>query len=274
MNILARNNVHQIGSGQDVLLFANGFGCDQQVWSRITPAFATSHREVLFDYVGSGGSDLSAYDPVRYASLQGYVDDLLQVCDALDLKGGVHFVGHSAGANIGLMAALARPAMFSSLTLIGPSPCFINHPPHYRGGFEREDLEGLIALMEQNYQGWARNVATVAAGQQVDDRVAQTLIDSFCSADPVILRDFARVVFFADLRELLPRVQTPCLILQQRFDAFAPVNVGEFMHARLPRSTLKLLDIPGHCPHLSHPSLVIGAIREFLNSMTLLRPKT
>jgi sigma-B regulation protein RsbQ len=265
VNILERNNVHIDGEGGRVLLYAHGFGCNQTMWNRITPAFKATHRQVLFDYVGSGQSDLAAFNEQRYSSLQGYAQDLLEVCDALNIQNGVTFVGHSVSCSIGLLASIARPELFERMVLIGPSPCFLNYPPDYLGGFEREDLEGLLSLMDQNYIGWASYLAPVVSGQTADGAVTSELTDSFCSTEPAVTRVFARTTFFADHRADLPLVTTPCLILQNQNDALAPLNVGQYVHAHLRGSTLKILDAVGHSAHMSHPSLVIAAMREYFD---------
>jgi sigma-B regulation protein RsbQ len=261
-NIIQRNNVTVRGSDGPVLLYAHGFGCNQNMWDRITPAFAGTHRQVLFDYVGSGQSALSAFDPVRYSRLDGYAQDLLDVCDALDLTRGVTFIGHSVSASIGLLASIARPELFERLVLLGPSPCFLNHPPDYLGGFEREDLEGLLALMDQNYMGWANYLAPVVAGSS-GERVAGELSNSFCSTDPLVAKVFARATFFADNRADLARVTRPSLILQHRDDALAPLAVGQYLADHLPDSVLEVLDVSGHCAHMSDPALVIGAMQRY-----------
>jgi sigma-B regulation protein RsbQ len=265
LNILERNNVHVLGEQGPVLLFAHGFGCNQTMWDKVTPAFTATHRQVLFDYVGSGRSELAAFDPLRYASLQGYVQDLLEVCDALGLSGGVTFVGHSVSCSIGLLASIARPALFERLVLLGPSPCFLNVPPDYAGGFEREDLEGLLSLMEQNYIGWAAYLAPVVSGPAGLGAVSGELSDSFCSTDPTVARVFARATFFADNRADLPLVSRPCLILQHCNDALAPLAVGDYLRAHLAGSTLRVLDVEGHCGHMTHPALVAEAIADYLD---------
>jgi sigma-B regulation protein RsbQ len=264
MSVIDRNNVQVLGDAGPVLLYAHGFGCSQAMWRRVTPAFAHSHRQVLFDYVGSGGADRQAFDVRRYSELQGYAQDVLEVCDALDLTQGVTFIGHSVSCSIGLLAAIARPGLFDRLVLLGPSPSFLNHPPHYTGGFERADLEELLALMDQNYIGWAQYLGPVVAGADGAGEVAQTLTDSFCSTDPTVAKVFARATFFADNRADLPHVPQPCLILQHRHDNLAPLAVGEYLHAHLPSSTLSVLDVAGHCAHQSHPALVVEAMRQFL----------
>lgn len=264
MNILQRNNVSVIGEHGPVLLYAHGFGCNRDMWNPVLPAFADTHRQIVFDYVGSGNSDRAAFDPQRYGDLKGYAQDVLEVCDALGLVEGVTFIGHSVSSSIGMLASIERPALFDRLVLLGPSPCFLNDPPSYFGGFEREDLEGLLALMEQNYMGWAAYLAPVVAGASGEGQVANTLNASFCSTDPAVARVFARATFFADNRSDLARVSTPSLLLQHRKDTLAPVSVGEYMHAHMPQSTLQVLDVEGHCAHLSNPSLVIEAMRQYL----------
>lgn len=266
MNTLERNKVKVLGENGPVLLYAHGFGCSQDMWNLVTPAFSSTHRQVLFDYVGSGKSDRTAFDPTRYSDLMGYAQDVIEVCDALGLKDGVTFVGHSVSCSIGILASIERPDLFDRLVLLGPSPCFLNDPPAYHGGFEREDLEGLLTLMDQNYMGWAQYLAPVVAGAAGDGAVASTLADSFCSTDPAVARVFARATFFADNRADLPKVSRPSLLLQHRKDNLAPLGVGEYLHAHLPGSTLRVLDVAGHCAHLSNPALVIDAMRDYLAS--------
>ena len=265
MSILSRNNVKVSGHGERTLLFAHGFGCNQQMWSKVAAAFEDSHRIVLFDYVGSGQSQLQAFDPVRYSRLDGYARDVLEVCDALGLQHNVVFVGHSVSCSVGMLASIARPALFERMVLVGPSPSFLNDPPDYHGGFERDDLEGLLGLMDQNYIGWANYLAPVVAGQSGEGQVAGELTDSFCSTDPTAARVFARATFFADNRADLPRVSVPSLILQHRQDSLAPLGVGEYLHRHLRGSQLQVLDVAGHCAHMSHPDLVVAAMRAYLS---------
>eukprot|EP01030_Chromulinospumella_sphaerica_P007048 gene7048-6890_t len=264
-SVLKRNNVKVLGDEGPVLMYAHGFGCNQDMWSLITPAFRATHRQVLFDYVGSGGSDRTAFDRMRYADLRGYALDVLEVCDALGLSEGVTFVGHSVSCSIGMLASIERPSLFDRLILLGPSPCFLNDPPGYAGGFERDDLEGLLALMDQNYMGWANYLAPVVAGNAGAGEVTSTLTNSFCSTDPVAAKVFARATFFADNRADLAKVSRPSLLLQHRSDTLAPLSVGEYLHAHLPGSTLQVLDVAGHCGHMSNPSLVIHAMRDYLD---------
>ena len=263
-NILRRNHVQVIGETGPVLMFAHGFGCNQNMWARIVPAFSQRYRLVLFDYVGCGKSDYQAFEVERYSSLRGYAQDVLEICDALNLQENVIFVGHSVSCSIGMLAAIARPQLFQKLLLVGPSPCFMNKPPDYNGGFERQDLEELLTLMDQNYLGWTSYLTPIVAGENNAAHVSSDLFDSFCSTDPSVMRVFARATFFADNRDDLPKVKTPCLILQHRSDALAPLQVGEYLHQHLANSQLKILEVSGHCGHMSHPDLVISALEEYL----------
>lgn len=268
MDVLKRNHVNLLGDHGPVLMYAHGFGCNQDMWHRMTPAFTGEYRQVLFDYVGSGKSDLGAFDPKRYGSLGGYAQDILEICDALGLEGGITLVGHSVSCSIALLASINRPQLFDRLVLVGPSPCFLNDPPQYYGGFNRQDLEGLLALMDQNYMGWANYLAPVVSGEASGaadaEPVSRELSTSFCSTDPVVSRTFAQATFFADNRTDLQHVTTPSLILQHRYDALVPLEVGHYLHHHLRNSTLKVLDIAGHCGHMSHPPLVVDAMRSFL----------
>lgn len=272
MGVLRRNNVHVLGESGPILMYAHGFGCNQEMWKKITPAFADTHRQILFDYVGCGRSDTAAFDTGRYASLHGYALDILEICDALHLDERITLVGHSVSGSIALLASIARPERFERLVLIGPSPCFLNHPPDYMGGFEQTDLEGLLNLMDQNYIGWAQSLAPTASGEahgQTDaEPVSQALTTSFCTTDPTLAKVFARATFFSDHRADLPRVTHPSLIIQHHDDALVPLDVGHYMHAHLRNSTLKILNVTGHCAHMSHPDLVVDAMQEYLSAIS------
>lgn len=262
-NILSRNNVKVFGAGSQPMMFAHGFGCDQNMWRFVTPAFEDDYRIVLFDYVGAGKSDLGAYDPDRYSRLDGYADDILDICHALELE-NVILVGHSVSSVIAVLAANREPERFDRLILIGPSPRYINDPPEYVGGFERADIEGLLEMMDKNYIGWANFLAPAIMKNPDRPELGEELTESFCSTDPVIARRFAEATFFADNRDDLPRVQMPSLILQCSDDMIAPFEVGEYVHRQLPGSTLRIMKATGHCPHMSHPEETIQAIKEYL----------
>lgn len=263
-DVRARNNVRVYGNGPTSLIVAHGFGCDQSMWRHLIPAFSSEHTVIAFDYVGSGGSDLDAYDPVRYATLEGYALDVLEICDALDVEGAI-FVGHSVSAMIGALAAIQAPERFAHLIFVGPSPCYINHPPEYMGGFERQDLEGLIGLIEANDLGWAAFLAPTVAKNPGRPELAAELEQSFCALPPHVAHDFARATFFSDNRTDLSQVPTPTLVLQCHEDSIAPEAVGLYVHEHLPKSVFLQLEATGHCPHLSHPEETIRAIRAYLD---------
>jgi sigma-B regulation protein RsbQ len=246
------------------MMFAHGFGCDQNMWRFVWPEFAGSHRIVLFDHIGMGGSDPRAYEPQRYASLQGYADDVLAICQALHLR-DVIFVGHSVSAMIGALAAAREPDRFAALIRIGPSPRYIDDDG-YRGGFSREDIDGLLDSLASNYLGWSSQMAPVIMGNSDRPELGRELTASFCQADPEIARRFAQVTFLSDNREDLARVPVPSLVLQCADDIIAPREVGEYVHAHLPDSRLVFMKATGHCPNLSAPEETIQEIRAFLGS--------
>jgi sigma-B regulation protein RsbQ len=258
-----RNNVRVTGRGTQPMLFAHGFGCDQNMWRYVTPAFEKDYRIVLFDYVGAGGSDVSSYNAERYSSLEGYAADVLDICQAFDLH-DVIFVGHSVSSMIGLLAAIEQPELFSKIVMVGPSPCYINDAD-YTGGFERSDIEGLLEMMERNYIGWANFLAPGIMGRPDRPELAGELNQSFCSTDPVIAHQFARATFFSDNRQDTAKLKTPSLILQCSDDMIAPLTVGQYLHERLPDSTLRIMKATGHCPHLSEPAETIALIKEYLS---------
>lgn len=263
MTARARNNVVEQGppKGQP-MLFAHGFGCDQNMWRFVWPRFERDYRVVLFDHVGAGGSDPSAYDPERYSSLQGYADDVLAICREFELE-DVVFVGHSVSAMIGVLAARAEPDRFARLVLVGPSPRYIDDDG-YVGGFSREDIEGLLDSMDSNYLGWSSQMAPVIMGNPERPELGEELTNSFCRADPEIARSFARVTFMSDNRDDLAKVSTPSLVLQCSEDAIAPEEVGRFVEREMPSAQLVTLDAVGHCPNLSAPEATADAIEEFL----------
>ena len=266
MDVLSRNNVTVFGKGEQPLMFAHGFGCDQNMWRFVTPAFEDEYKIVLFDYVGAGKSDVSAYDSDRYSDLNGYAQDILDICRALDLR-NVVLVGHSVSSVVGVLAAIKEPDRFAHLVMVGPSPRYINDEG-YVGGFEREEIEGLLETMEKNYIGWANFLAPAIMKNEYRPELSAELEESFCSTDPTIARQFAEVTFFADNRQDLPKLRVPSLILQCSDVMIAPEDVGRFMHQNTPGSTLRLMEATGHCPHMSAPEETIRLIQEYLVEVT------
>ena len=262
MRVARRNNVKVSGRGTKPMLFAHGFGCDQNMWRLVAPAFEDDHKVILLDHVGAGRSDLSAYSRAKYGTLDGYAEDVLEICRELDLT-GVVFVGHSVSAMIGVLAAIREPERFDALVLVGPSPRYINDDG-YVGGFAREDIEELLDTLDGNYLGWSSAMAPAIMGNPDRPELAAELANSFCRTDPEIARHFARVTFLSDNRADLPRVRTRSLVLQCSEDAIAPLAVGEYVHRHLAGSRLAVMRATGHCPNLSAPGETIAAMRAFL----------
>ena len=265
MSISLRNNVQELGHGEKTLLLAHGFGCSQQVWRYLIPYLQENYKLILFDYVGLGKSDLSAFDSLRYSKLDGYALDILNIASELNLK-DIHFVGHSVSSMIGLLAHQATPSIFSSISMVCPSPCYLNVPPEYYGGFEQDDLEELIDLMDKNYIGWANLLAPLVSGNK-DIAITEELDASFCTMDPMVARTFAQATFFSDYRYLLESCDCSTLILQSSQDTLANVSVGEYMHAHMQKSVLRLVQGNGHCLHMTNPEEVSHAINNFIESL-------
>ena len=263
VDVRGRNNVTERGrpDGQP-MLFAHGFGCDQNMWRFVAPAFDDEHRVVLFDHVGAGHSDLAAWDPERYASLDGYAADVVEICEELDLH-EVIFVGHSVSSMIGVLAAARAPERFARLVLVGPSPRYIDDDG-YVGGFGEADIEELLGSLDSNYLGWSNAMAPVIMGRPDRPELGEELANSFCRTDPEIARHFARTTFLSDNRADLAAVQVPTLVLQCSEDIIAPRSVGEYVQRSIPGSELVVLSATGHCPNLSAPEETIEAIRRFV----------
>ena len=261
-SVSLRNNVKVFGRGSRLLMFGHGFGCDQNTWRHIVPYFEKDYRIVVYDYVGAGNSDHSAYSDERYGSLEGYARDVADICEALDLR-GVTFIGHSVSSMIGLLAAKLQPERFIAMVFIGPSPRYINDKD-YHGGIDRGDLEDLLELMDSNYLGWSKMIAPQIMSNPDRPHLARELTESFCSTDPAIAKKFARVTFLSDNRADLASMAVPSLTIQCKDDFLTSETVSNYIRERMPGNELVLLESSGHCPHLSDPEAVAGAIKNFI----------
>ena len=259
---MQRHNARQFGSGETTMMFAHGFGCDQNMWRFVAPAFADRYRILLFDYIGAGAADASAYDPQRYAGLDGYAEDVVRLAREAGVSRGV-FVGHSVSAMIGILAAKKAPELFDALVLVAPSPRYIDDAD-YSGGFTEPQIEELLEFLDSNHMGWSQAMAPMIMGNADRPELAEELTDSFCRTDPEIAKRFARATFLSDNRADLEGVKARVLVLQCRDDVIAPMSVGEFVHRAIPGSKLVILDATGHCPNLSAPEETIAAIEAFL----------
>ncbi|WP_017570413.1 alpha/beta fold hydrolase [Nocardiopsis halotolerans] len=266
MDVLRRNNVTVTGTADGpTVVLAHGFGCDQNMWRLVVPALAERYRVVLFDYVGSGRSDSSAWSEERYSSLEGYARDVVEICHALDLERAV-FVGHSVSSVVGVLAVREAPERIGALVMVTPSPRYVDDED-YRGGFTSEDIDELLSSLESNYLGWSSAMAPVIMGNPERPELGQELTNSFCATDPDIARVFARTTFLSDNRADLKDVRIPTLILESAQDLIAPREVGAFVHAAIPSSRLVTLEATGHCPQLSAPEATAAAVLDFLESL-------
>ena len=262
MSALQRNNVKVSGNGDRAIVFAHGFGCDQAMWRHVAPNFSDDHKVVTLDYVGAGGSDTTAYDPEKYRTLDGYATDVLEIAKELGLTDAI-LVGHSVSAMIGALAVNREPEAFSTLVMVCPSPRYVNDG-EYRGGFSQNDIDDLIASLEENPLAWSASMAPAIMGNPQKPELGSELTESFCRLDPRIASDFARALFTADNRADLPKIRARTLVLQCREDILASEQIGEYVRDNIPDSELVVLDATGHCPNLSAPDQVVSAIRTFL----------
>ena len=260
-----RNNVRVVGTGSRTLVFAHGYGCDQNMWRLLLPQFENDYRIVLFDYVGHGQSDASAFSPARYTTLDGYADDVIGICEALQLRDAI-FVGHSVSAMIGVLAARRRPELFAALIMLGPSPRYIDDEG-YVGGFKREDIEGLLESLDANHLGWSSQMAPVIMANADRPELGEELFNSFCRTHPEVAKHFARVTFLSDNRDDLDSVKIPTLVVQSSDDVIAGEAVGRYVHERIPTSRYAHIEATGHCPHLSAPRETGEAMRVFLQAL-------
>lgn len=262
VDIFKRNNVNIIGKGDTVIVFAHGFGCSQIAWKRIISGFADDYKLVLFDYVGAGKSDISAYDELKYDSLEGYATDIIEICEHLKIKDGV-FIGHSVSAMIGALVAIKHPSFFKKLIFIAPSPCYINEKG-YTGGFEKDDIDVLLELMEDDIVSWAKSMSPLIMANPGHPELANEMENNFCTTNKDILKQFARLTFLSDNRKDLPDIPVESLTLQCSEDIISPLEVGAYILENTPNNKLINLKATGHCPHMSAPEETIEAIKSFL----------
>ncbi|WP_175616909.1 alpha/beta hydrolase [Rhizobium sp. RU33A] len=253
------------GTGDDLVVFAHGYGCDQNVWQKVRPAVSAMTKTVAFDTTGAGHSDLSHFQPSRrHAGLEGYACDLIDVCEELDAR-SITFVGHSVSAMIGVIAAVKKPDLFDSMVLITPSACYWNDGA-YRGGFDRQQLDGLLELMGSNFSNWADVVAPIIMSNPYRPGLASELSQSFCRWNEPAAKHFGYLTFMSDCRSFLSSVRPDCLLLECTDDTIAPRSAVAHLHEALPSSGLVKLQAQGHCPHVSAPEETVHAITRYLRS--------
>jgi sigma-B regulation protein RsbQ len=266
VDIAFRNNVHVYGQGEQTLVLGHGFASDQNIWNLILPFFGDTYKIVVYDYVGSGESDKSAYNIDRYKDLRGYAQDLLEVLNATHAK-NVIFVGHSISSMIGMLASIQNPELFKALIMIGPSPCYINQPSGYFGGFDEKDVQGLLAVMATDFVGWAKMNAAGVMNNPDRPNLAIQLETIFTAEDPAIMSHFAVATFRADHRAELSHVTVPTLILQCSEDAIVPPSVAHYLNDNIKNSQLVLAKAKGHYPTLSEPVETATIMLNYIQSL-------
>ncbi|XP_022772240.1 probable strigolactone esterase DAD2 [Durio zibethinus] len=261
--LLEALNVRVVGSGEKILVLAHGFGTDQSAWQRIFPLFTPYYRIILFDLVCAGSVNPDYFDFRRYTTLDAYVDDLLNILDALGVN-RCAYVGHSFSAMVGILASIRRPELFSKLILIGASPRFLNDKD-YHGGFDQGEIEKVFSAMEANYEAWVNGFAPLAVGADVPT-VVREFSRTLFNMRPDISLFVCRTVFNSDLRGILGLVRVPCCIVQTAKDVSVPASVAEYLRNHLGgRTTIEILRTEGHLPHLSAPALLAPVLRRALS---------
>ncbi|MBE7941559.1 MULTISPECIES: alpha/beta hydrolase [Ramlibacter] len=262
-----RFNVTVHGDGPVTLLFVHGLGCNQSMWRFVAPHFEDRFRVVMMDLMGCGRSDWSAWEPGRYATLDGHAQDLIAVAQAF---AGPHtvLVVHSVATMIGLLADLKAPPLFAAHAMFAPSPCYLNEGG-YTGGFERETLAALLEMLDNDGATFAGRMAPVIMGESHPPGYAREIEDAFCATLPEAFRQFARATFEGDFRARLPQLVKPVLVLQCTEDVVAPRSVGEYMATTLPDARLVLVPTQGHVPQMADPTRCIQALEDFLEGLGL-----
>lgn len=267
-DVLKRNNVNIVGRGEKTIVFGHGLACDQKVWNEIIPYFENDYRIVLYDYVGSGNSDLEAFDLKRYSTMRGYAMDLLEILEAIDAE-KVIFVGHSVSAMVGILASIEKPEFFENIILIGSSPRYLNDEPDYHGGYDKSDIDELIDMMEMNFNGWATIAASTFMNNPDRPHLTENLIKAYTDENPAIIKSFAEVVFLSDHRQDLAKVNVPSLIMQCSEDSIVPLESAEYLHRNLRNSKFVVMKATGHYPQLSYPEETVNTIDEYLASIKI-----
>lgn len=261
---LHRHNVRIAGNPQATrtLVFSHGFGTDQTEWTDIVTRFAADHRCVLFDHAGAGNSQPGSYDAKRHQRLAGHAHDLVEIAEALDLREST-IIGHSAGGMIGLIAAVDRPERFAKLVMIGATARYQDEDG-YHGGFTRENLIELYRMMMTDFNGWLTHFSGFATGKPDGDALRVYLRHMLARLGPDQALAMARTVLETDIREWLPLVEQPTLILQTVDDPIVPKEAAEYLQRSIARSRLEVLAATGHFGFRDVPDTVAVAIRGFL----------
>lgn len=267
MDPIKRNNVVLTGNlnAAKSIVFVHGFGTDQSAWKEVAAPFLADFRVILMDNVGAGQSDPDyfAQHQHRYLNINGYANDLLEVCKTLKLVDAIA-IGHSAGATACLLAAVKEPMRFSKLALIGASPRYLDDEG-YRGGFTKDDIAAIYQRVTVNYSSWLTSFASAMMANPARPDFTQRFIESIQAIPKEQMLVTLCAILQADHRSEVGKLDQPTLIIQTRVDGAVPLEVAEYLHKNIRNSQLRLIDAEGHLPHISAPAEVITALRGFLN---------
>ena len=252
------------GTGDAVVVLANGVGTHQRTWRHVAADLAGTCRIVRFDYIGTPDADLACYRPERYDTLYGHVDDVVALLDDLELDGAT-WVGHSVSGVIGLLAAVVAPERIGRLVTVAGSPRYLDDPVSgYVGGFGRDAVDALFAAAAADYHAWAGGFSPLVVGRADAPEAVEEFAAYLRRMRPDVARQTLQAVFLSDHRAVLRRVTQPVTVVQPRADVAVPTAVGRYLAATLPRGTYRELDAEGHLPQLTAPNQLVAVLREVL----------
>lgn len=262
---VVKNNVNIKGDpyAKETIIFGHGFGTDQTAWHTVADAFKNDYRIILYDNVGGGNALPEAYSPNKYNDLFSYADDLIDICDALDIKDAI-MVAHSVSGMISVLASLKKPQCFKKLVLVGASPRYRNDEG-YIGGFDQSDLDGLYQAMDTNYFAWVSGFSSMAMANPDRPELALSFANTLSAIRPDIAQAVSRVIFQSDHRSVLADLDKSTLIIQSKEDIAVPLQVAEYLDRNIRNSKMVVVNATGHFPHISAPTEIINAIKEFLH---------
>ncbi|XP_038879267.1 probable strigolactone esterase DAD2 [Benincasa hispida] len=256
-------NAKIMGSGNEAMVLAHGFGANQSLWDKIVPKLSQVYRVVVFDWTFSGSiKDPNLFDPKKYSSYSAFAEDLIALLDELGLTSTI-FLGHSMSGLIGCLAYTKRPDLFRSLILLSSSPRYMN-TEDYEGGFNKSDIDQIIANIESNYENWATNFASLVV-DKADPQSLSRFQKCLKEMRPEVAVPLARTVFGVDERDILEKVDIPCIILQTKNDIVVPASVPIYMQKKIKGScTVRVINTNGHFPHLTAHIELLQVLGEVL----------
>jgi sigma-B regulation protein RsbQ len=258
--------VNVVRGGSMPILFGNGFGTSQKVWKPVIELLGPEYTAITYEYAGGSPSTVNLYSNARHATYYGFVEDLLELIDGLDI-GSLTYVGHSMGGMIGLLGALAEPEIFKKLILVGSSARYVDDPQSgYRGGFTKEQLDQLLAAMQTDYSAWANGFSAAAMGNPDLADLSADFSHSLKSLRADMAFRILRTAFMSDHRmevDAFSRLEKPCCVVQSSHDLAVSADAAKWL-AQNASAQYVGLQIEGHFPHIVNPQVIANIVRDFV----------